>query len=309
MAWNNDKRWATGDLVQASDMQTFITDNFEETGPAKVENKGDILYATAANTLAALARPTVDGQYLRYNNTTQFPYWAGGPAYHTVHQESLDGGGFGPVDFNDADLRVAGNYQINGRTRASGGNTNAPNFGDGNADTGEGFLIVAQTDDSAFIQIYFPRNRNVGQFAIRKYDVNQWWAWQYYSPLANIGLSNLATSLQNLINQPITFWNSDVVNVGISSLTDYISRPSGDTTSNLGEKSEIWLFSRTGGELFGPIIGQAINGNWQGTTSKREIVIPNKFKVNWDTTNNRLVFERINTSTPFNDTLYVYYRD
>lgn len=54
-SWTTPRTWTTGELVTASIGNTHWRDNFNETAPAKVTTANDMLYATAANTLARLA--------------------------------------------------------------------------------------------------------------------------------------------------------------------------------------------------------------------------------------------------------------
>lgn len=54
MAWTSPLTWAVGQLVTAAQLNTHLRDNMNETAPAKVTTAGDIVYATAANTLARL---------------------------------------------------------------------------------------------------------------------------------------------------------------------------------------------------------------------------------------------------------------
>lgn len=66
MAWTDPAGhvWTTGEAVTAANMNTFIRLNLEATAPDKVTTAGDLVYATAANTLARLAIGT-NGQFLR----------------------------------------------------------------------------------------------------------------------------------------------------------------------------------------------------------------------------------------------------
>jgi len=55
MAWTAPRTWTTGELVTAAFLNTHVRDNLLETAPAKVTTAGDLVYATAANTLTRLA--------------------------------------------------------------------------------------------------------------------------------------------------------------------------------------------------------------------------------------------------------------
>lgn len=52
MAWSSPRTWTTGELVTAAIMNTHVRDNFNQTAPALVTTKGDLVIATAANALA-----------------------------------------------------------------------------------------------------------------------------------------------------------------------------------------------------------------------------------------------------------------
>jgi uncharacterized protein YaiE (UPF0345 family) len=55
VAWSTPRTWASGELVTAGNMNTYISDNLRETAAAKVAAAGDLTYGTAANTLTRLA--------------------------------------------------------------------------------------------------------------------------------------------------------------------------------------------------------------------------------------------------------------
>ncbi len=64
MSWTAPRTWVTAETVTAAIMNTHVRDNLLETVPAKAVAAGDIFYATAANTIAKLAKGT-DDQVLR----------------------------------------------------------------------------------------------------------------------------------------------------------------------------------------------------------------------------------------------------
>jgi len=73
--WTSPRTWVTSELVTASLLNTHIRDNLLETAPAKLTVAGDLPYATAANTLARLAKGTAL-QGLRMNAGATAPEWA-----------------------------------------------------------------------------------------------------------------------------------------------------------------------------------------------------------------------------------------
>lgn len=55
MAWTSPRTWVSGESLTAALLNTHVRDNENETAPAKVTTKGDIVAATAANTIARVA--------------------------------------------------------------------------------------------------------------------------------------------------------------------------------------------------------------------------------------------------------------
>lgn len=64
----------TGDTWTASNHNTYIKDNFAETAPAKVTAKGDIVYASAPNTLTRLAIGSPG--YILTSTSDNIPAWS-----------------------------------------------------------------------------------------------------------------------------------------------------------------------------------------------------------------------------------------
>ena len=74
MAWTTPRTYTTGEVITAAILNAHIRDNFNETAPAKVTTAGDIVYATAANTLTRLASGTANaGKYYRVNSAGTAP--------------------------------------------------------------------------------------------------------------------------------------------------------------------------------------------------------------------------------------------
>lgn len=57
-SWTAPRTWVLGEIVTAAQMNTHVRDDLLETAPAKVTTAGDIVQATAANTLARLGLGT-----------------------------------------------------------------------------------------------------------------------------------------------------------------------------------------------------------------------------------------------------------
>lgn len=74
MAWTTPSAThLTGDVITAA-WANILENNFAETAPAKVTTQGDTVYATAANTLARLAKGTAR-QVLKMNAGATAPEW------------------------------------------------------------------------------------------------------------------------------------------------------------------------------------------------------------------------------------------
>lgn len=58
MTWTAPRTWIASEIVSAAIMNTHVRDDFLETAPAKVQAAGDMVYATAANTLGRFPGPT-----------------------------------------------------------------------------------------------------------------------------------------------------------------------------------------------------------------------------------------------------------
>ena len=75
MSFTSPKTWASGYVVLASDLNTYIRDNQNMTAPAIMTTAGDIIYASGANTPARLAKSTTSTQYLANTGTSNVPAW------------------------------------------------------------------------------------------------------------------------------------------------------------------------------------------------------------------------------------------
>jgi hypothetical protein len=75
MAWTAPKTWASGYIVLAADLNTYVRDNQLQTAGAIFSAQGDILYATGANAPARLAKSTTSTQYLANTGTSNAPQW------------------------------------------------------------------------------------------------------------------------------------------------------------------------------------------------------------------------------------------
>ena len=75
MSWSTPKTWASGYVVLASDLNTYIRDNQNMTAPAVMSAQGDIIIASGANTPIRLAKSTTSTQYLANTGTSNAPAW------------------------------------------------------------------------------------------------------------------------------------------------------------------------------------------------------------------------------------------
>ena len=76
MSFTSPKTWASGYVVLASDLNTYIRDNQNMTAPAIMTTAGDILYASGANTPARLAKDTNSTRSLTNTGSSNIPAWA-----------------------------------------------------------------------------------------------------------------------------------------------------------------------------------------------------------------------------------------
>jgi hypothetical protein len=75
MAYTAYRTWTTGEIVTAALMNEQVRDNGLLTAPAIMTTAGDIMYASAANTPARLAKSTTSTQYLANTGTSNVPQW------------------------------------------------------------------------------------------------------------------------------------------------------------------------------------------------------------------------------------------
>ena len=75
MAFTSPKTWASGYVVLASDLNTYIRDNQNMTAPAIMTSQGDLLIASGANTPIRLAKSTTSTQYLANTGGSNAPAW------------------------------------------------------------------------------------------------------------------------------------------------------------------------------------------------------------------------------------------
>jgi len=75
LAFTSPKTWASGYVVLASDLNTYIRDNQNMTAPAIMTSQGDLLIASGANTPIRLAKSTTSTQYLANTGTSNAPAW------------------------------------------------------------------------------------------------------------------------------------------------------------------------------------------------------------------------------------------
>ena len=75
MAYTAYRTWTTGEIVTAALMNEQVKDNGLLTAPAIMTTAGDIIYASAANTPARLAKSTTSTQFLANTGTSNVPQW------------------------------------------------------------------------------------------------------------------------------------------------------------------------------------------------------------------------------------------
>ena len=76
MSFTSPKTWASGYVVLASDLNTYIRDNQNMTAPAIMTTQGDVIYASGANTPARLAKDTNSTRSLTNTGSSNNPAWA-----------------------------------------------------------------------------------------------------------------------------------------------------------------------------------------------------------------------------------------
>ena len=76
MAYTAYRTWTTGEIVTAALMNEQVRDNGLLTAPAIMTTAGDIMYASAANTPARLAKSTSSTRVLTNTGTSNVPAWA-----------------------------------------------------------------------------------------------------------------------------------------------------------------------------------------------------------------------------------------
>jgi hypothetical protein len=74
MAWTTPKRWSFNELVTAAMLNTHVRDNLNASETAIVSTAGDMVYATAANTVTRIAAASVGG-YLTVASSGSVPAW------------------------------------------------------------------------------------------------------------------------------------------------------------------------------------------------------------------------------------------
>lgn len=76
MAWTTPRTWTTGEIVTAALLDTHLRDNLNVTAPAVMTAQGDLLYASAANAPARLAKDANSTRSLTNTGTNNNPAWA-----------------------------------------------------------------------------------------------------------------------------------------------------------------------------------------------------------------------------------------
>ena len=76
MAWTTPRTWVTGEVVTAALLNAQIKGNSDLSAPAIMTTAGDIIYASASNTPARLAKDTNSTRVLTNTGTSNVPAWA-----------------------------------------------------------------------------------------------------------------------------------------------------------------------------------------------------------------------------------------
>ena len=76
MAWTTPRTWVTGEVVTAALLNAQIKGNSDLAAAAIMTTAGDIIYASAANTPARLAKSTTSTHVLTNTGTSNVPAWA-----------------------------------------------------------------------------------------------------------------------------------------------------------------------------------------------------------------------------------------
>lgn len=109
MAWTTPAAPGASALVTNSYWTTQVTNNFNETAPAKVTTKGDMIYATGANALTRLA---LGGAYYIMTSSGSTPQWV---SKLTVQQAVSENGDAMYIGYGGANIPITA-----GVTRSGG---------------------------------------------------------------------------------------------------------------------------------------------------------------------------------------------
>ena len=193
MAWNDGVTKSTGDVITAAIWNNYLGSggSIDKTAPAVVTTAGDIVYATADNTIARLAIGSAS-QVLAVNSGASAPEWvaAGGGAWTL---EAYSSGESTTTSTSDAVIKTISSLNIAatkpvmvlGQWRNNGGSATATFFMGVNgsaignsSNTGlcYGYTAFTSTPSSAgFSLVYFaPRSANY----TARYNGALGWNWR-----------------------------------------------------------------------------------------------------------------------------------
>jgi hypothetical protein len=193
MAWTDGADKDTGDVITSAIWNNYLgtAGSIQKTAPAVVTTAGDVIYATADNTIARLAIGSAN-EVLAVNSGASAPEWvaAGGGAWTL---EAYDSGEDTTTSTSDAVIKTIGSLNIAatkpimvlGQTRNSGGTATATFFlGVNGAAIGNssntglcyGYTaFTSGTSSAGFSMVYFaPRSANY----TARYNNALGWNWR-----------------------------------------------------------------------------------------------------------------------------------
>ena len=110
MAWTTPRCWTTGEVVTAAIMNAHVRDNLNLTSAGVVTAAGDIAYASAAHTMARVAKGT-NGNIIHQASCA--PAWTACPSVAGITLSgALDANGTVDADVTDFDVLSSGDIDL-----------------------------------------------------------------------------------------------------------------------------------------------------------------------------------------------------